>query len=309
MELNAECIYREPGIKLDAGDKLILEHLTRIEGLLQNVLPTSPPSNGLMLSGGSASISNSSALDADEILARNAATNASMGHLGAIGGLPSWSNQPNNNFSSIPRMHTTPALHLLQWPIISKLVSRPCSPQDLLQLEMNRDPLKIETAPHLDLSNTTVYVQSFFEQVNVWYACVNPYNWASYYRTALSNGFRSGPESCIVLLVLALGNASTRGSISRLPPDEEPPGMPYFASAWGLLATIMLRPTILSSQCMILASAYLFYIVRPLDAWSLLSSCSMKLQLLLSNKPPAMLPTASRELSERVYWNTLLFER
>lgn len=65
----------------------------------------------------------------------------------------------------------------------------------------------------------------------------------------------------------------------------------------------------ISAQCMILTSAYLFYIVRPLEAWTLLSSTSMKLQLLLSTNPPAMLPTASRELSERVYWNALLFER
>ena len=35
-ELHAECVYREPGIKLDAGDKLILERLERIEGLLQH---------------------------------------------------------------------------------------------------------------------------------------------------------------------------------------------------------------------------------------------------------------------------------
>ena len=34
-ELGAQCVYREPGIKLDAGDKLILEHLDRIEGLIQ----------------------------------------------------------------------------------------------------------------------------------------------------------------------------------------------------------------------------------------------------------------------------------
>lgn len=43
-ELSADCVYREPGIKLDAGDKLILERLAHIEGLLQSNLLQSPTS-------------------------------------------------------------------------------------------------------------------------------------------------------------------------------------------------------------------------------------------------------------------------
>ncbi|OAQ95824.1 hypothetical protein LLEC1_05078, partial [Akanthomyces lecanii] len=34
-ELGANCVYREPGVKLDAGDKMIMEQLNRIEGMLQ----------------------------------------------------------------------------------------------------------------------------------------------------------------------------------------------------------------------------------------------------------------------------------
>ena len=47
--------------------------------------------------------------------------------------------------------------------------------------------------------------------------------------------FREGAESCIVLLVLALGQASLRGSISRIVPQEDPPGLQYFTAAWSLL--------------------------------------------------------------------------
>ena len=171
---------------------------------------------------------------------------------------------------------------------------------------MAREPLPLSKAPCLDLSNTSAYIEAFFEKVNVWYACVNPFNWRSHYRIALSNGFREGPESCIVLLVLALGQASCNGSISRLPLGEDPPGLPYFAAAWALLPGLMTRNSVLSAQCTVLASAYLFYLVRPLEAWTLLSSTSTKLQLLLS--APGRVPAAQRELSERVYWNALLFE-
>lgn len=303
IELNVECIYREPGIKLDAGDKLILEHLNRIESMLHNALPASP--SQMQMHGGAASpaVSATTGLS-DDILAKPTLNLANAGTGGNQVGLGTWT-----NFSSMPKVHSTPALNLLQWPKIKQLVSREYNPQHLLQLELNRTPLQLNSSLTLDLSNTAAYVQAFFERVNVWYACVNPYNWTSYYRTALSQGFRSGAESCIVLLVLALGNASTRGSISRISPDEDPPGMSYFSAAWGLLPSLMTRTTMMSAQCSILTAAYLFYIVRPLEAWTLLSSTSMKLQLLLSTNPPAMLPTASRELSERVYWNALLFER
>lgn len=295
-ELGAECIYREPGIKLDAGDKLILERLTRIEGLLQSSLAGQP--NHLALSAGSPSINT---ISTDDVMLHNGGAFVSM--IPATG-LGTWTTP--TNISTMPKVHTNAALHLLQWPLIRDLVSRPYDPQILLQLEMAREPLALSKTPCLDLSNTTAYIEAFFAKVNVWYACVNPYNWNGYYRTALSNGFRDGPESCIVLLVLALGQASCSGSISRLPRNEEPPGLPYFAAAWALLPGLMTRNSVLAAQCTVLASAYLFYLVRPLEAWTLLSSTSTKLQLLLS--APGRVPAAERELSERVFWNSLLFE-
>lgn len=219
-------------------------------------------------------------------------------------GLGTWTTP--TNISTMPKIHTNAALHLLQWPLIRDLVSRPYDPQILLQLEMAREPLALSKTPCLDLSNTSAYSEAFFSKVNVWYACVNPFNWNSHYRMALSNGFRDGPESCIVLLVLALGQASLGGSISRLVSNEDPPGMPYFATAWALLPGLMTRNSVLSTQCTVLAAAYLFYLVRPLEAWTLLSSTSTKLQLLLS--APGRVPGPQRELCERVYWNALLFE-
>ncbi|KAG9240110.1 hypothetical protein BJ878DRAFT_546595 [Calycina marina] len=298
-ELGAECIYREPGIKLDAGDKLILEHLARIEGLLHSNLIGQTSS--LALSTGSPSINGGTTISNDDILMKNGAY---FGVMLPNSGLGTWTTP--TNISTMPKIHTNAALHLLQWPLIQDLVSRPYDPQILLSLEMAREPLVLSKTPMLDLSNTSAYILSFFSRVNVWYACVNPFSWKAYYRVALSNGFRDGPESCIVLLVLALGQASASGSISRAPSNEDPPGLPYFASAWALLPGLMTRNSVLSAQCTVLASAYLFYLVRPLEAWTLLSSTSTKLQLLLN--APGRVPQPQIELSERVYWNALLFE-
>ena len=303
--MNADCVYREPGIKLDAGDKLILERLNRIEGLLQTNLVGQ--TKGMNISAHSPTTSNGTTLSREDIVARNENIVERTVTMVPINGLGTWvAPSQQANISTMPKVHTTPALHLLQWPMIRDLVSRPYDPQHLLQLELSREPLQLNTSLSLDLANTTAYVQAFFERVNVWYACVNPYNWNNYYRIALSHGFREGPESCITLLVLALGSASLGGSISNVPRDKEAPGMAYFSAAWGLIPSLMTRNNTLSSQCLILASAYLFYLVRPLEAWTLLSSTSMKLQLLLSGQ--GRIPGHSKELSERVYWNALLFE-
>ncbi|CAI6335081.1 unnamed protein product [Periconia digitata] len=293
-ELNAECVYREPGIKLDAGDKLILEHLNRIEGLLQSNM-----SNGLSLSTHSPAASNSTS---DDFLARSTGI---LGMVQPINGIGTWTST-SSNISTMPKTHTTAALNLLQSPMIRELVSRPYDPKILLQLEMSREPLSLGTSLGLDLSNTGTYVQAFFERVNVFYACLNPYTWTSYYQTALSRGFREGAESCIVLLVLALGHAGSMGSISQQPADKDPPGLAYFAAAWALLPSLMTRNNMLAAQCQILAAAYLVYLARPVEAWNVLSSASMKLQLLLS--APGRVSPAEEELSKRVYWNAIMIE-
>ncbi|KAL0472370.1 C6 finger domain-containing protein [Neurospora intermedia] len=305
-ELGAECIYREPGIKLDAGDKLILERLNRIESLLQLNMGLTGHTNGLGLSHNSPGMSNGTGLSGDNLMMQNP---DAAGFVSVIpsGGLGTWSATATNSLSTMPKVHTNAALHLLQWPMIRDLVSRPYDPQILLQLEMAREPLhSLTKTPCVDLSNTSAYIEAYFDRVNVWYACVNPYTWRSHYRIALSNGFREGPESCIVLLVLALGQASLRGSISRIVPHEDPPGLQYFTAAWALLPGMMTSNSVLAAQCHLLAAAYLFYLVRPLEAWNLLCTTSTKLQLLLMT--PNRVPVDQRELSERIYWNALLFE-
>ncbi|KFH42960.1 Quinic acid utilization activator-like protein [Hapsidospora chrysogenum ATCC 11550] len=309
-ELGAECVYREPGIKLDAGDKLILERLNRIETLLQMNMTGGHGANGVNVNSDSPSLSNNGTTLSGEnvLLGGNVSNNNGIVSVIPNGGFGTWTaQQTTTNINTMPKQHTNAAMHLLQWPLIRDLVSRPYDPQILLQLEMAREPLhSLTKTPCVDLSNTQAYIEAYFERVNIWYACVNPYAWRSQYRTALSNGFREGPESCIVLLVLALGQASLRGSISRIVPQEDPPGMQYFTAAWSLLPGMMTSNTVLAAQCHLLAAAYLFYLVRPMEAWNLLCSTSTKLQLLLMT--PNRVPANQKELVERIYWNALLFE-
>ncbi|KAF2173811.1 hypothetical protein M409DRAFT_62060 [Zasmidium cellare ATCC 36951] len=299
-ELNAECVYREPGVKLDAGDKLILERLAHIEGLLQSNLLESGHPPAARFDPTSPATSHT-ASDADIHSKRLSASVSSVPMSGMGISMAT-------NISTMPKAHTTPALHLLQWPVIRDLVSKPCDPSVLLQLEMTRAPLDIQHPYTLDLGEgVQAYARAFFDKVNVWYACVSPHSWHDYFRTASNLSFRSGAESCVVLLVLALGQAAYDGhSISRLREGQPVPGMDYFSAAWTLLPSLMVRNDIISAQCHILAAAYLLYIVRPLEAWNMLCNASMKLQLNLSS--PTTIPPPLKELSERIYWNTLMIE-
>jgi hypothetical protein len=285
--LNAVCVYREPGVKLDAGDKMILERLTRIESLLQD---RSTPQQSVT----SSPANTASPIDESVLLNRAAAVN----------GLGTW-NSSSQLVSTMPKSHTTPALNLLSWPKIRDLVSRRWDPGVIVQTEMNRPPLVVTPGMPLDFKSASLYVQAFFDGVNVWYACVSPYKWHDYYRIATSQAFSTSPESCLVLLVLALGAASCGGSISRIDKGTDPPGTPFFAAAWAMLPSLVVRTDVLSAQIQLLTAAYLFYQVRPLEAWNLLVSISLKLQLMVTMN----LSPAEKKECERIYWNTLLFER
>lgn len=304
-------MYREPGVKLDAGDKLILERLRQIENLIQSNIAGSASSNphsAFHVTQQLSPAATASTVNEDTLIRTSLAPPAPVvgGTDMPSNGLGAWINPKSITPSTMPKNHTTPALNLLHWPKIRDLVSQRWDPQILVQLEMHREPLFFGPPRTLDFSNAHVYVEAYFKRVNVWYACVSPFSWHRYYRKAQAQGFREGAESCMALLVLALGCASTGGTISQLPPKTELPGYPFFVAAWAILPSLLMRADILAAQCQIMAAAYLFYAVRPLEAWNVLTSTSMKLQLLLSG---TTLSPGAKQLSERVYWNALLFER
>ncbi|KAF1820672.1 uncharacterized protein K489DRAFT_323867 [Dissoconium aciculare CBS 342.82] len=300
-ELGANCVYREPTLKIDAGDKLILDRLSQIETILQQRLvytPTATPSPHAAVGQASPVIFS------EEMQARLAHANLINGARVFVTNTPN----PVTNVSAMPKSHSTPALHLLDWPVIKDLASKSSDPQVLMQLEMARTPLDLipQTSIHALRQDLHLYSRSFFDGVNNWYAIVNPNNWHECLRAADKLEFKDGTESCMVLLVGALGAAAHSGSISYVQRSNRPPGLEYFCHAYSILPKLTLRNNVSSVQCHILAAAYLLYLVRPLEAWNLLCQASVKLQLLLAH--PNVIQSDVGELIERVYWNTLLIE-
>ncbi|KAK9477144.1 hypothetical protein V1514DRAFT_283708, partial [Lipomyces japonicus] len=274
-ELNAECVYRERGLKLDARDKLILDKLDHIEGLLQQSLSNQRSSSSPIVSPSS---SKSSDITAKEYV------------------------------FSIPEHHSTPWTNLVRNPKVSELLSNISTAPSPLHLETSRPSLQLNPNILLDLSHVQPFVNAFFENVNPFYAIVSPFSWSRYYRAALSHGFRSGPESVIILLVLALGEASMGTPLSLIQQGTTIPGLNFFASAWPLLPSIFISNTTLDSQALMLVTAFLFYLARPLEAWSILSATCLKLRAIIKITPPSEMEFEQKELFERVYWNALIFE-
>ncbi|KAI4788239.1 hypothetical protein E4T45_13609, partial [Aureobasidium sp. EXF-8846] len=303
VELNARCVYREPGIKLDAGDKLILERLSHIEDMLQSAMTSAHINvNPMKQAAHTVTSPTASTSTADDTSTRRISCSVALEN-NRLNGLGTWDSV---NISTMPKGHTTPALNLLQWPLIRDLVSQPLDPQVLVEMEMSRPPINLPHFPRPDMANAAVYASSYFDLVNVWYACVNPNAWTNHYHEATSVGFIQGSDSCLVMLVLALGAAAHGGSISRHPHNAEPRGIDYFASAWKIIPNLAIRNDIPAIQCHILAAAYLFYLVRPLEAWNMITVASTKLQLVLA--VPDRVPISQRELLVRLFWDTLLAE-
>lgn len=194
---------------------------------------------------------------------------------------------------------------ITEWPQIQDLISLPYDLQAITQLELDKEPLGLDASLSLEFKSNAALIRAYFDNANTWYACVNPYDWSRVYEKASHSEYREGPESCLVLLVLALGAVSHSWSLSR-GESKEPPGMSYFSAAWGLIPTLTISHDVIASQCTILASAYLSCLTRPLEAWTLLSTIIPKLQILL--RKVVATPLHRSELSSRVYWNAFLLE-
>ncbi|KAK9363308.1 hypothetical protein V1504DRAFT_437829 [Lipomyces starkeyi] len=287
-DLNAECVYRERGLKLDARDKLILEKLGQIESILQTSLEKEQLQTQVIKQ-----------LSLQQQQLQENLQEQQTHHLS---GIITDGSDHSQRLSTSTIAQSSPEL---SHEFLSSSTPSLVSP---LSLETNRPPLQLNPNVLLDLSHIQPFVTSFFKNVNPFYAIVSPFSWQSYYRIALSRGFRAGPESVIVLLVLALGEASMEESLTLCRPNSPIPGLKFFASSWPLVTNILISNSIIDAQALMLTSAYLFYLVRPLEAWTILSATCMKIRAIIATTPPETLPHDEKEQLERIFWNALVFE-
>ncbi|KAL4911033.1 hypothetical protein BDW74DRAFT_142303 [Aspergillus multicolor] len=142
---------------------------------------------------------------------------------------------------------------------------------------------------------------------------------------AIESSFGYTMESCLVLVIMALGCLAvhayhegdyplpgTRGSHFE-PPDwlgvvqEEPPGLRFFNEARRRIGFLMCDNDIQSCQFYLLSSVYYQQIMRPMDSWAMIHRAATGCLSILTNHD-VNFDEWEGDMKSRVFWNCLMNE-
>ncbi|EPS35344.1 hypothetical protein H072_11289 [Dactylellina haptotyla CBS 200.50] len=272
--------------------------------------------------------------------------------------------QINSLFTAVPQSAVTPhfaqeakqmsfsAHKILQWPAIQALLPDFLQNSELIEdyatkLEAARPPLPFDVpaaGKHLWLDSLPLSVirgltEAYFNTFNT----SNPILDRSYFYSAtlsvaMESGFGYNIESCVLLVVLALGCLAVtahkeagfplfplQGDIDEdafagfVPPDwisvtEEEGGLPsglrFLNEQRKRFGFLMCGTGLEYVQCHLLAALYYAQAVRVLDHWNMINKAAVGCLMLL-NGPKAELinwDAWESDMLARVFWNTLMFE-
>lgn len=146
---------------------------------------------------------------------------------------------------------------------------------------------------------------------------------------ALDNNLGYDVETCLVLIVLALGclavrayeegdfalpsraSSSTTGFIR---PDwyevvtDDPPGLKFFNEARQRIGFLMNQNSLPIGQFYILCTVYYAQILRPIDSWTMVNRAALCCISVLSQKDAVNFDDWEGDMLSRLFWNTLMYE-
>ncbi|KAK9342105.1 hypothetical protein V1522DRAFT_55694 [Lipomyces starkeyi] len=145
---------------------------------------------------------------------------------------------------------------------------------------------------------------AFSERIHTWYPILHP-GFSEQFFQSITGSFHNSTDSCLVLLVAAIGSLAESGSVMAA--LEARPDAPYIESALAMLPTVLLECSLRSLQCLVLFSIYYCCLVKPCQAHDYALMASFKAQNLL--KSQLYVDNAEKlELVRRAFWATLLIE-
>lgn len=145
---------------------------------------------------------------------------------------------------------------------------------------------------------------------------------------AMDNEFGYDIESCLVLMVLALGclavKAHEEGDFA-LPsrqssgqhftrPDwydltlDDPPGLKFFNEARKRFGYLMCQTDLQAGQFYSLSTLYYAQILRPLDSWVTVNRAALCCTIMLSRPDGVDFEVWEGDMFSRLFWNTLMYE-
>lgn len=146
---------------------------------------------------------------------------------------------------------------------------------------------------------------------------------------AFENEFGYDIESCLVLIVLALGCLAVRAHEEgdfALPsrtvsseqgfvhPDwyeltaDEPPGLKFINEARRRVGFLMCHTDLAAGQFHMLCTSYYAQILRPVDSWTTVNRAALCCTTILSRTATTNFDDWEGDMLSRLYWNTLMYE-
>lgn len=152
-------------------------------------------------------------------------------------------------------------------------------------------------------------LQAFSRNVLTWFPIFDQESFTKLVAKSCTDLFdQSDPETCLILLMLSLGDLSKVDDLTSDDPHEFP-GLNYFLAASRTLnRDATLGYSLLEAQCHLLISLYLLLCLRPLQAAHAISLASKSVLTLFGFRNHLNSDAQLRERCHRAYWACFLIE-
>ncbi|KAH7131288.1 C6 zinc finger domain-containing protein, partial [Dactylonectria macrodidyma] len=189
--------------------------------------------------------------------------------------------------------------------------NRERSPSDLLTIQRGSTYISTE---RLDIEQL---VEQFFTRVHVKNPILNRPLVEQYCLQYYENGATFNLETCLVLLICALGAVATEfvpgGPSSDIPSENFARleslrmGNCYFAAAEKRLAAALSCNSTLAVQCLCLAGIYHMYTINPMAALRMFHAAGSSMQVLVSTEVDS--PNGTSQMNSSLFWACFKSER
>ncbi|KAJ4077883.1 hypothetical protein NW769_015242 [Fusarium oxysporum] len=144
----------------------------------------------------------------------------------------------------------------------------------------------------------------FSRYIHIWYPILHP-GFSARYLSIISGTLTPGPESCLALLVIAVGALAQRDYELGGSGSENSSEL-YLEAAMASLPVILTDKSIESVQCLLLLGIYHCYVSKPSQAYDYTMMASFKVQNLLKHVGAS--DGEPYQQAIRAYWAILLLE-
>ncbi|KAH7086172.1 hypothetical protein FB567DRAFT_63529 [Paraphoma chrysanthemicola] len=184
--------------------------------------------------------------------------------------------------------------HVLSWPVFQ---GRFDNHTRLIDLVKASPSLERPASVNFDLEMGVC--DRLLEQCLEHVLSKNPIAQKDFLRSTMKNVCMNGPgwdaESCLVLLICALGSIASPGASQA----DWTMGRSYFAAAQRRIGMLIDSESLVAPQCYFLIGVYFMYNLRPLDAWRTFAQAVVCMQ----PDSTRALPSGHYSLEECVYWS------